>query len=119
MLHQGFAIQYFNLAAAEFQHTGWIQVVEREARVAAAMFLDEFSVRRQVRLAHGTLAHEFQHLIHWGSDADEELAMLRSWADKQAWAEFEENERVKAAMSDMQQGGAAVLMEGIPDVYRI
>jgi len=37
------------------------------------LFLDEFSVRRQSRLAHGTLAHEFQHLIHWGSDADEEL----------------------------------------------
>ena len=37
------------------------------------LFLDEFSVRRQVRLASGTLAHEFQHLIHWGHDADEEL----------------------------------------------
>lgn len=37
------------------------------------LFLDEFAVRRQVRLASGTLAHEFQHLIHWGHDADEEL----------------------------------------------
>ena len=40
--------------------------------------------------------------------------MLRSWADKEEWTEWQQRERVKAAMSDMQQGGAAVLMEGIP-----
>jgi hypothetical protein len=37
------------------------------------VYLDEFAVRRQTFLARGTLAHEFQHLIHWGHDPDEEL----------------------------------------------
>ena len=50
-----------------------------------------------------------------GSDADAEAAVLRSWADKEEWAEMEQRERVKAAMSDLEQGGAAVLMEGIPE----
>jgi hypothetical protein len=36
-----------------------------------AVFLDEFSVRRDSYLARGTLAHEFQHLIHWAHDQDE------------------------------------------------
>ena len=37
-----------------------------------AVYLDEYFVRRQAVLAHATLAHEFQHLIHWGQDPDEE-----------------------------------------------
>lgn len=37
------------------------------------LFLDEFFVRRQSYLARGTLAHEFQHLIHYGHDEDEEV----------------------------------------------
>ncbi len=36
------------------------------------LYLDERAVRRSGYLARGTLAHEFQHLIHWGHDADEE-----------------------------------------------
>ena len=36
-----------------------------------AVFLEEFAVRRDTYLARGTLAHEFQHLIHWGQDDDE------------------------------------------------
>ena len=41
------------------------------------IYLDEETVRRNPFLAHGTLAHEFQHLIHWGQDQDEE-----SWVDE-------------------------------------
>ena len=36
------------------------------------LYLDEFRVRRESYLARGTLAHEFQHLIHWGHDSDED-----------------------------------------------
>ncbi len=36
------------------------------------IYLDERAVRRDAYLARGTLAHEFQHLIHWGHDPDEE-----------------------------------------------
>ena len=36
------------------------------------LYVDEWFVRRQTYLARGTLAHEFQHLIHWGYDKDEE-----------------------------------------------
>jgi hypothetical protein len=36
------------------------------------IYLDERAVRRSSYLARGTLAHEFQHLIHWGHDPDEE-----------------------------------------------
>ena len=39
--------------------------------------------------------------------------MLRSWADTAEWAEFLQQERVKAAMSDLEQGGGAVLTETI------
>jgi hypothetical protein len=39
--------------------------------------LDELAVRRQSYLARGTLAHEFQHLIHWNWDQDEEV-----WLDE-------------------------------------
>ena len=37
------------------------------------LYLDEWFLRRQAYLARGTLAHEFQHLIHWGHDRDEEI----------------------------------------------
>ena len=37
------------------------------------LYLDEFAVRRRAYLARGTMAHEFQHLIHWNHDRDEEL----------------------------------------------
>ena len=37
------------------------------------LYLDEWFLRRQPYLARGTLAHEFQHLIHWGHDMDEEI----------------------------------------------
>ena len=37
------------------------------------LYVDEWFVRRQTYLARGTLAHEFQHLIHWGQDEDEEI----------------------------------------------
>ena len=48
------------------------------------------------------------------SDADAELAVLRSWGpDAAEWAEYLQQERVKAAMSDLEQGGAAVLTETI------
>ena len=36
------------------------------------IYLDAFELFSNARLAHATLAHEFQHLIHWGRDSDEE-----------------------------------------------
>ncbi|MDA0333771.1 MAG: hypothetical protein O2782_01240 [bacterium] len=36
------------------------------------LFIDETFLRRDNHLALGTLAHEFQHLIHWRWDADED-----------------------------------------------
>ena len=41
------------------------------------VYLDAATVRRRRYLAGGTLAHEFQHLIHWAHDEDEE-----SWVDE-------------------------------------
>ena len=41
------------------------------------LHIDELHVRRSSYLARGTLAHEFQHLIHWGQDEDES-----SWVDE-------------------------------------
>ena len=41
------------------------------------LYVDEVAVRRRGYLARGTLAHEFQHLIHWGHDPDEV-----SWVDE-------------------------------------
>ncbi|NKB71789.1 MAG: hypothetical protein GKR89_32335 [Candidatus Latescibacteria bacterium] len=41
------------------------------------IYLNQEAVRRHLKLAHGTLAHEFQHLIHWGFDQDEEI-----WIDE-------------------------------------
>lgn len=41
------------------------------------LFLDERFVRTQPRLARGTLAHEFQHMIHWNWDDDEAI-----WVDE-------------------------------------
>lgn len=41
------------------------------------LFLDETFLRRDNRLALGTLAHEFQHLIHWNWDDDEDI-----WIDE-------------------------------------
>ena len=37
-----------------------------------AVYLDAFRLNSNPFLTRGTLAHEFQHLIHWGHDADEE-----------------------------------------------
>lgn len=42
-----------------------------------ALFIDAFHLNSNPTLARGTLAHEFQHLIHWGHDADEE-----AWIDE-------------------------------------
>ncbi len=41
------------------------------------IYLDAATVRLRRSLAGGTLAHEFQHLIHWAHDDDEE-----SWVDE-------------------------------------
>lgn len=41
------------------------------------IYLDAPELRRQSYLARGTLAHEFQHLIHWGHDPDEDR-----WVDE-------------------------------------
>ena len=37
------------------------------------IYLDASKLHSKTKLAHATLAHEFQHLIHWGHDSDEEL----------------------------------------------
>lgn len=37
------------------------------------LYVDAMFVRRQAYLARGTIAHELQHLIHWGHDEDEEV----------------------------------------------
>jgi len=42
-----------------------------------AIYLDASTVAWRNQLAHGTLAHELQHLIHWGHDEDEE-----AWVDE-------------------------------------
>lgn len=41
------------------------------------LYLDAPALRQQPYLARGTLAHEFQHLIHWGHDPDED-----TWVDE-------------------------------------
>ena len=41
------------------------------------IYLDANKLAFSAYLAHATLAHEFQHLIHWGSDSDEE-----TWIDE-------------------------------------
>ena len=41
------------------------------------LFLDTVFLTGQPYLARGTLAHEFQHLIHWGKDDDED-----TWVDE-------------------------------------
>ena len=41
------------------------------------IYLDASKVAFSAYLAHATLAHEFQHLIHWGRDSDEE-----TWIDE-------------------------------------
>ena len=41
------------------------------------IYLDASKLHSNARLAHATLAHEFQHLIHWGRDSDEE-----EWIDE-------------------------------------
>ena len=41
------------------------------------VFIDEWYLRRENRLVLGTLAHEFQHLIHWRWDTDEDR-----WVDE-------------------------------------
>lgn len=37
------------------------------------LHIDQVALRLRSYLARGTLAHEFQHLIHWGLDRDEDL----------------------------------------------
>ena len=41
------------------------------------IYLDASNLHSNAKLAYATLAHEFQHLIHWGRDADEE-----TWIDE-------------------------------------
>ena len=41
------------------------------------IYLDASKLAFSAYLAHATLAHEFQHLIHWGRDSDEE-----AWIDE-------------------------------------
>ena len=41
------------------------------------IYLDARALVSRAYLAHATLAHEFQHLIHWGRDSDEE-----EWIDE-------------------------------------
>ena len=41
------------------------------------IYLDANKLHSSARLAHATLAHELQHLIHWGRDSDEE-----EWIDE-------------------------------------
>ena len=41
------------------------------------VYLDASKLAFSAYLAHATLAHEFQHLIHWGRDSDEE-----AWIDE-------------------------------------
>ena len=41
------------------------------------IYLDASELAFSAYLAHATLAHEFQHLIHWGRDSDEE-----AWIDE-------------------------------------
>ena len=41
------------------------------------IYLDANKLAFSAYLAHATLAHEFQHLIHWGRDSDEE-----TWIDE-------------------------------------
>ncbi len=41
------------------------------------IYLDAHKLVFSAYLAHATLAHEFQHLIHWGRDSDEE-----AWIDE-------------------------------------
>ena len=41
------------------------------------VYLDASKLAFSAYLAHATLAHEFQHLIHWGHDSDEE-----AWIDE-------------------------------------
>ena len=41
------------------------------------IYLDANKLAFSAYLAHATLAHEFQHLIHWGHDSDEE-----AWIDE-------------------------------------
>ncbi|MEC7228248.1 MAG: hypothetical protein VXW00_15345, partial [Candidatus Latescibacterota bacterium] len=42
-----------------------------------AVYLDGYHLNSNPKLVRGTLAHEFQHLIHWGHDEDEEI-----WIDE-------------------------------------
>ena len=41
------------------------------------LYIDGFFLRQQSYLARGTIAHELQHLIHWGHDDDE-----KAWLDE-------------------------------------
>ena len=59
---------YFDGGVSSFADPAW----RRDS-----LFLDQEAVRRRLYLAQGTLAHEFQHLIHWSFDEDEE-----SWIDE-------------------------------------
>ena len=39
--------------------------------------------------------------------------MLRSWLEPEAWDAYEESQRMAAAMRDIAQGGAGVLVQHI------
>lgn len=52
------------------------ETLPRELR-RDTIYLDANKLAFSAYLAHATLAHEFQHLIHWGHDSDEE-----AWIDE-------------------------------------
>lgn len=65
---QGNVVGYFDPAVAAYE----IPEYRRDV-----LFIGEKKLRRSNYLALGTLAHEFQHLIHWGWDEDEDI-----WVDE-------------------------------------
>ncbi|MCE2448855.1 MAG: T9SS type A sorting domain-containing protein [Candidatus Latescibacteria bacterium] len=64
----GNIVGYFDRAVYE----SWLPELRRDT-----VYLDASKLAFSAYLAHATLAHEFQHLIHWGRDADEE-----AWIDE-------------------------------------
>ena len=64
----GNIVGYFDRAVYE----SWLPELRRDT-----VYLDASKLAFNAYLAHATLAHEFQHLIHWGRDSDEE-----AWIDE-------------------------------------
>ncbi len=64
----GNIVGYFDHAVYE----SWLPELRRDT-----VYLDASKLAFSAYLAHATLAHEFQHLIHWGRDSDEE-----AWIDE-------------------------------------